>query len=154
MGFERPRMRRMELYEVMRTAFSAREFKDEPVSDEVLSRIFENARYAPSGGNRQGGHVVVVREQATKDVIGDLTRTAARRYTAQQMAGESPGHVDRDEGERRNHRGHARAVDAERAGTPGPGGHRGMRGPAGGGFSRPVAPAGGNGERRFDYPLA
>lgn len=90
MGFERPRMRRMELYEVMRTAFSAREFKDEPVSDEVLSRIFENARYAPSGGNRQGGHVVVVREQATKDVIGDLTRTAARRYTAQQMAGESP----------------------------------------------------------------
>lgn len=87
---EVPRMRRMELYEVMRSAFSAREFRDEPVSDEVLSRIFENARYAPSGGNRQGGHVVVVREQATKDVISELTKTAARRYTAQQMAGESP----------------------------------------------------------------
>jgi len=42
----------MELYEVMRTAFSAREFTDQPVSDEVLGRILENARFAPSGGNR------------------------------------------------------------------------------------------------------
>lgn len=83
-------MPRMELYDVMRTAFSAREFTDDPVSDEVLDRIFENARFAPSGGNRQGGHVIVVRDPATKDVIAELTKTAARRYTAQQMAGESP----------------------------------------------------------------
>lgn len=80
----------MELYDVMRTAFSAREFTDDPISDEVLSRIFDNARYAPSGGNRQGGHVIVVRDQQTKDTISELTKTAARRYTAQQIAGESP----------------------------------------------------------------
>jgi hypothetical protein len=43
----------MELYDAMRTAFSAREFTDEPVPDEVLVRILENARFAPSGGNRQ-----------------------------------------------------------------------------------------------------
>ncbi|MBA4182020.1 MAG: nitroreductase [Anaerolinea sp.] len=80
----------MELYEVMRTAFSARDFTGDPVPDEVLVRILENARFAPSGGNRQGGHVIVVREAATKAAIGDLAVPAAKRYAAQVAAGESP----------------------------------------------------------------
>ncbi len=80
----------MELYEVMRTAFAAREFTDDPVPDEVLERILENARFAPSGGNRQGGRVIVVRDQATKDRIAELAGTAARQYAAQVAAGESP----------------------------------------------------------------
>ena len=80
----------MELYEVMRTAFSAREFRDEAVPDEVLVRILENARFAPSGGNRQGGHVIVVRDAATKAAIGELAAPAAKRYAAQVAAGESP----------------------------------------------------------------
>ena len=80
----------MELYEVMRTAFSARQFTAEPVPDEVLARILENARFAPSGGNRQGAHVIVVREQATRDAIGELAIPAAVRYSAQVQAGENP----------------------------------------------------------------
>jgi nitroreductase len=80
----------MELYDVMRTAFAAREFTEDPVLDEVLARIFENARFAPSGGNRQGGHIIVVRSQATKDALADLAGPAARRYMAQQLAGENP----------------------------------------------------------------
>jgi nitroreductase len=80
----------MELYEVMRTTFAAREFTADPVPNEVLERILENARFAPSGGNRQGGHVIVVREQATKDALSELAQTAARRYTAQVQAGENP----------------------------------------------------------------
>ena len=80
----------MEIYEVMRTAFSAREFTDEPVPDEVLLRIMENARFAPSGGNRQGGHVIVVRDPATKAALGGLAVPAAKRYAAQAQAGENP----------------------------------------------------------------
>lgn len=83
-------MPRMDLYEVMRTTFAAREFTDDPVEDEVLDRIFENARFAPSGGNRQGGHVIVVRDQATKDALSELAKPAARRYIAQVQAGENP----------------------------------------------------------------
>jgi nitroreductase len=49
-----------ELYELMRCAPSTRRFTDEPVSRELLERVLENARYAPSGGNRQGWKVVVV----------------------------------------------------------------------------------------------
>jgi nitroreductase len=80
----------MELYDVMRTAFAARQFTDEPVPDTVLGRVLENARFAPSGGNRQGGHVIVVRNGATKEAIGQLAIPAAKRYSAQMRAGENP----------------------------------------------------------------
>jgi nitroreductase len=74
----------------MRTTFAAREFLDEPVSDETLVRILEAARFAPSGGNRQGWRVIAVREQATKDAIAELGTPAMRRYFAQVQAGEFP----------------------------------------------------------------
>ena len=56
----------MELDDVMRTTFAAREFLDEPVSDATVARILEVARFAPSGGNRQGWRVLVVRDPATR----------------------------------------------------------------------------------------
>lgn len=80
----------MELYDVMRTTAAVREFTDDPLSDEVLARILDNARFAPSGGNRQGTQIVVVRERATRERLVELTATGARRYTAQVLAGEGP----------------------------------------------------------------
>lgn len=80
----------MELYEAMRTTFSARDFTADPLPDDVLVRILDNARFAPSGGNRQGWRVIVVRDPATKRALGDLSGIAAKRYTAQQKNGESP----------------------------------------------------------------
>ncbi len=52
----------MELYDVMRTTGAVRRFTDDPLPDEVLERILDNARFAPSGGNRQGTRVIVVRD--------------------------------------------------------------------------------------------
>jgi nitroreductase len=80
----------MELYDVMRTTFAAREFTDEPVPDAVLFKILDHARFGPSGGNRQGWHVVVVRDPATRKALSDLAVPAAKRYAAQVAAGESP----------------------------------------------------------------
>jgi nitroreductase len=80
----------MELYDVMRTTFAAREFTDDPLPDEVLSRIFDNARFAPSGGNRQGAHITVVRAPDTRRRLAELGTAAARRYIAQLQAGENP----------------------------------------------------------------
>ncbi|MDP6709246.1 MAG: nitroreductase family protein [Alphaproteobacteria bacterium] len=80
----------MELYDAMRTTFAARDYTGEEISDEVLYEILENARFAPSGGNRQGNHVVVVRDQATRDRLAELAAPAAKRYVAQSKAGESP----------------------------------------------------------------
>ncbi|OBH53272.1 nitroreductase family protein [Mycobacterium sp. E2479] len=80
----------MQLYDVMRTTFAAREFTDDPLPDEVLWRVFDNARFAPSGGNRQGAHITVVRDPDTRRRLAELGATAARRYFAQLQAGENP----------------------------------------------------------------
>lgn len=80
----------MDLYEVMRTTPATREFTGDPLPDDVLHRILEHARFAPSGGNRQGGHVVVVRDAATREALARLNEPAVRRYMAQRLAGENP----------------------------------------------------------------
>ncbi len=80
----------MELYDVMRSTPAVREFSDDPLPDDVLARIFDNARFAPTGGNRQGVRVIVLRDQQTRSVLADLALPAARRYTAQLANGESP----------------------------------------------------------------
>ncbi|MBA2952820.1 nitroreductase [Nocardioides sp. MAH-18] len=80
----------MDLYDVMRSTPAVREFTDEPLPDDTLRRILDNARFAPSGGNRQGTHVIVVRDRATRERIAELNKPAVRRYLAQIRAGQSP----------------------------------------------------------------
>lgn len=80
----------MDLYDVMRTTPAVREFTDDPLPDATLHRILENARFAPSGGNRQGTRIVAVREQETRRRLAELNEPAVRRYVAQSAAGQSP----------------------------------------------------------------
>lgn len=80
----------MELYDVMRTAFAARDFTADPVPDDVLERILDNARFAPSGGNRQGWRVIVVRDLAKRAALGPLIEPTYRRYLAEVHAGANP----------------------------------------------------------------
>lgn len=80
----------MELYEAMRTTFAARFFTDDPLPDSDLYRILDNARFAPSGGNRQGTHVIVLRDGAIRHKVAELAIPGARRYIAQRGAGENP----------------------------------------------------------------
>lgn len=80
----------MDLYDVMTTTFSGREFTDDDVSDEVLYKILDNARFAPSGGNRQGWKVIVIREGAQKEKLAELALPTAQRYLAQLKRGENP----------------------------------------------------------------
>lgn len=80
----------MDVYDVMRTTFAARDFTSDPLPDEVLHTILDNARFAPSGGNRQGTQVLLVRDLGTRQALARLTIPGARRYVAQRMAGEGP----------------------------------------------------------------
>jgi nitroreductase len=80
----------MDLYEAMRTTASVREFTDDPLPDDVLHTILDNARFAPSGGNRQGTRIIVVRDPEARRALAELNIPGARRYTAQSAAGEVP----------------------------------------------------------------
>lgn len=80
----------MELYEVMRTTPSTRAFTDEAVPDEVVHRILDHARFAPSGGNRQGWRVVVLRDPEVRRRIREHYVLSWREYMAHANAGLVP----------------------------------------------------------------
>lgn len=64
----------MELYEAMRSTPSCRYFTAEPVADAVIWRVLDHARFASSGGNRQGWRIVVVSDRAKRAAIAALHR--------------------------------------------------------------------------------
>jgi nitroreductase len=63
----------VDLYDVMRTTFAAREFTGERLPDPTLYRILDNARFSPSGGNRQATRIIAVRDQQTRDALAELS---------------------------------------------------------------------------------
>ena len=108
----------MELYDVMRTTGAVRQFTGEPLPDEVLERILDNARFAPSGGNRQGVRVIAVRDMRdSRATLAELTAPGAQSATSAQIAnGEAPWNPLA-----------ARAVSTTRRSTPTDGAQRRRR---------------------------
>jgi nitroreductase len=70
-----------DLYELMRCAPSTRRFTDEPVPREALHRALDNARFAPSGGNRQGWRVIVIEDAGTRRRLRELYEPHWAAYT-------------------------------------------------------------------------
>lgn len=80
----------MDLIETLRTTAAIRNFHPDPVPDEVVHRILDNARFAPSGGNRHGWRVVVIKDPATRRTLRDLYLPTWYEYLAQRMVGLTP----------------------------------------------------------------
>jgi nitroreductase len=109
----------MELPEALRATGAIRDFRDDPVPDEVLHRILDTARFAPSGGNRQGWRVIVVNDPSTRVALRDLYLAGWYEYLAQVEAGLVPwAPVTDDEAEARAI-ANAPAVAARAAEGPG-----------------------------------
>jgi nitroreductase len=77
----------LDLLTTLRSTGAVREFRDEPVPDEVLARLLETARFAPSGGNRQGWRVIVVKDPAARTALRDLYLSGWYEYLALVSAG-------------------------------------------------------------------
>jgi len=80
----------MELSQALRSTGAVRDFTDEPVSDDLLYRLLDTARFAPNGGNRQAWHVIVVRDPATRLALRDLYLPGWYEYLPQMEAGLTP----------------------------------------------------------------
>ena len=83
----------MELYDTMRTTFAARDYTGDAVPDAVLYKILENARFSPSGGNRQGNRVIVVRDLTKRKQIAELVEPAMNRVQHRRWLGKAGGGV-------------------------------------------------------------
>jgi nitroreductase len=77
----------VDLYEAMRCTPSCRYYEDRPVPDEVLHRVLDHARFASSGGNRQGWRVVIVTDPELKSSIAELHRRQWSAYIAKARHG-------------------------------------------------------------------
>jgi nitroreductase len=76
--------------ELMRTMGAVRDFADRPVPDDVLHDILDHARFAPSGGNQQPWHVIIVEDPELRLEIRQLVQLGFREYAAHVQAGIRP----------------------------------------------------------------
>ena len=70
----------MDLYEAMRCAPTTRVFAPDPVPLHVVQRVLDNARFAPSGGNRQAWRVIAATQPDTRRALRDLYLPSWRAY--------------------------------------------------------------------------
>jgi len=80
----------MNLRDALRTTGSIRNFTTEPVEDTVLFEILDEARFAPSGGNRQSWRVIVVKDPSQRNAIGAEYLDAWHDYVGNLLAGVIP----------------------------------------------------------------
>jgi nitroreductase len=80
----------MELRDVMRSTPATRVFTDEPVPDTLLFDVLDTARFAPSGGNRQGWRLIVLKDPEVRRQIRDLYVLGWREYVAHTRLGLVP----------------------------------------------------------------
>lgn len=73
----------MNVYEAIKRRRSIRSYQEKAVSQEVLTRILEVARMAPSGGNRQPWKFVVVTDKEMRKKLGEAANN-------QHFVGEAP----------------------------------------------------------------
>ena len=80
----------MNVYEAIRTRRDVREFKPDPLPDEVLLRILDAAHRAPSVGFMQPWGFVLVRERALRERVRESfereNQRAAERYSGERRA--------------------------------------------------------------------
>ena len=80
----------LDLVATLRSTGAARQFHPEPIADDVLERLLDTARFAPSGGNRQGWRVIVVKDPAARVALRDLYLSGWYEYLALVSAGLVP----------------------------------------------------------------
>lgn len=66
---------------VISTRQSIRRYTSEPVPDELIDKILESARWAPSGENEQPWKLIVVRNAETRSKIGELSKIGTGQRT-------------------------------------------------------------------------
>ena len=61
---------------------STRKFKDKAVPEKLLTQVIEAGRYAPSGGNSQSTHFIVVEN---KDVLNELAELVKQEFVKMEI---------------------------------------------------------------------
>ena len=77
----------MDFREVIETTGTCRFYRPDPIPNEVLKRVIDGARFAPTGGNRQGVRFIVVRDPAKRRQLKDWYLPIWDQYIGRVPAG-------------------------------------------------------------------
>jgi nitroreductase len=80
----------MEIGSTLRTTAAVRAFANQPVADEMIREILDDARFAPSGGNRQPWRVAVVGDVTIRRRLAELMQPVWDGYIARGALGVTP----------------------------------------------------------------
>ncbi len=83
----------MELRDAIRTNGSVRRFTADPVSRDTVLDVLDDARFAPSGGNRQPWRVAVVEDREQRRGIATLMQDVWDEYVETAATGGTPFNV-------------------------------------------------------------
>ena len=83
----------MEALEAIYTRRSTRNYKPDAVEKEKLKKLLEAARQAPSGGNRQTNHFLVIQNRAALEKLIALTEAGFRKMEADETTYPSLRHA-------------------------------------------------------------
>ena len=72
----------MNTFENIMTRRSTRKYLDQPVSQELLEKIIETGRFAPSGGNSQSNHFLVIQN---KQIIARLVKMVEKSFSQMEI---------------------------------------------------------------------
>jgi nitroreductase len=76
----------MDFREVIETTGTCRFYRPDPIPDDVLRRVLDATRWAPTGGNRQGVRFVAVRDAAKRRALRDLYVPLWEQYAGRATA--------------------------------------------------------------------
>jgi len=76
----------MEFREVIETTGTCRFYRPDPIPEDILRRVLDATRWAPTGGNRQGVRFVVVRDAAKRRALRDLYLPLWEQYAGRATA--------------------------------------------------------------------
>lgn len=71
-----------QVLEVIRKRRSIRKYKPEQISDDELSQIIEAGRLAPSGGNNQSNHFIVIQNE---EMLKELKKLVAEEFSKMEV---------------------------------------------------------------------
>ena len=70
------------VFELIQSRRSTRKYKAEAVPEEKLSQIVEAGRYAPSGGNCQSTHFIVIKNE---EILAELAELAQQEFAKMEI---------------------------------------------------------------------
>ena len=80
----------MDIRTAIRTNGAVRSFTDDVVADATVFDILDDARFAPSGGNRQGWRVAIVKDGYLRRELAALMRPVWDEYVELSQSGRTP----------------------------------------------------------------